>query len=149
VIVTAPDCDEVFCLWLRDGKERWRAKRAGDLYVAGVFGNNVLLVGDQSCRALSLAGGAGRWKLNTGRPTGMGIAGDGLYYLPLANFGKSPEPEVCVLDLGAGAVKAHLKTPTKEPPGNLLLYEGRLLSQTASAISAFVEKVPGRNGSCP
>jgi outer membrane protein assembly factor BamB len=143
VIVTAPDCDEVLCLWARDGKAAWRVRRDGDLYVAGVFGNDVLLVGDKSCRALSLAFGTVRWQLDTGRPTGLGVAGGGFYYLPLANFGKSGEPEVCVLDLRAGAVKTHLKTGTKEPPGNLLLHEGRLLSQTASAVHAFVEKVPG------
>jgi RNA polymerase sigma factor (sigma-70 family) len=140
VIVTAPDCDDVTCLWLRDGKVRWRAKREGDVYVAGVFGNDVLLVGDKSCRALSLADGTVRWRIDTGRPTGMGVAGDGVYYLPLANFGKSAEPEVCALDLRKRAVKAHLKTGKKEAFGNLLLYNGLLLSQTATSLSAFAEK---------
>jgi outer membrane protein assembly factor BamB len=144
VIVTAPDCEEVVCLWPGDGKVCWRAKRAGDRYVAGVFGNDVLLVGDESCRALSLAHGTLRWKIDTGRPTGMGVGSGDLYYLPLASFGKSGEPEVCVLDLRAGAVKAHLKTGTRDPPGNLTLCEGRLLSQTANAVSAFVEKPSGR-----
>jgi RNA polymerase sigma factor (sigma-70 family) len=140
VIVTAPDCEDVVCLWLRDGKVRWRAKREGDVYVAGVFGNDVLLVGDKSCRALSVADGTVRWRIDTGRPTGIGVAGDGVYYLPLANFGKSAEPEVCVIDLHKRAVKAHLRTGKKVPFGNLLLYEGRLLSQTATSLSAFAEK---------
>jgi RNA polymerase sigma factor (sigma-70 family) len=140
VIVTAPDGEEVVCLRLGDGKLRWRAKRAGDLYVAGVFGNDVLLVGEKSCRALSLVDGSVRWKIDTGRPTGLGVAGDGVYYLPLANFGKSREPEVCVLDVGKGAVKAHLKTGKKEALGNLLLHDGRLLSQTATDLSAFADK---------
>jgi hypothetical protein len=123
---------------------RWRAKRQGDLYVAGLFGNDVLLVGDKSCRALSVTDGTERWKIDTGRPTGMGVASDGVYYLPLANFGKSAEPEVCALDLRKRTVRTHLKAGKKESFGNLLLYEGRLLSQTAAKVSTFAGKAPGQ-----
>jgi RNA polymerase sigma factor (sigma-70 family) len=140
VIVTAPDGEEVTCLWLRDGKVRWHTKRGDDAYVAGVFGNDVLLVGNGACRALGLADGKERWKVETGRPTGLGVAGDGPYYLPLANFGKSKDPEVCVLDVAKGAVMSHLKTGKKEAFGNLLLHDGRLISQTATDLSAFAEK---------
>ena len=51
VIVTAPDGDDVTCLSLHDGNMLWRRGRAGDVYVAGIFGNDVLLVGEKSCRA--------------------------------------------------------------------------------------------------
>ena len=70
--------------------------------------------------------------LDTGRPTGLGIASGSDYYLPLGSFGKSKEPEVCIIDTIRGAVKGHLKTSKKDAFGNLLFYDGRLLSQTAT-----------------
>jgi hypothetical protein len=59
--------------------------------------------------------------------------------LPLANFGPSKEPEVCVIDVGRGTVRSHLKTDRKEAFGNLVLRDGWLLSQTANGLTAFTE----------
>jgi outer membrane protein assembly factor BamB len=139
VVVTASDGAEVACLGLHDGKLHWRTERCADVYVAGVFDNRVLLVGNASCRALSLADGEECWKLDTGSPTGLGVSGDGVYYLPLANFGKSKDPEVCVIDVRQGSVRAHLKTDKKEAFGNLLLRDGWLLSQTANGLTVFTD----------
>jgi RNA polymerase sigma factor (sigma-70 family) len=139
VVVTASDGADVACLGLSDGKLHWTTERGADVYVAGVFDNRVLLVGNASCRALNLSDGEECWKLDTGNPTGLGVSGDGVYYLPLANFGKSKEPEVCVIDVRRGSVRSHLKTDKKEAFGNLLLRDGWLLSQTANGLTAFTD----------
>src|SRR5262249_12835885 len=57
VAFTAPDGGAIHCLNLQDGASLWQADRRDDLYLAGVFGGQVVLVGKNVCRALSLADG--------------------------------------------------------------------------------------------
>jgi hypothetical protein len=97
----------------------------------------VLLVGRQECRALSLAEGKEIWRLETGQPSGQGVFGDGVYYLPLKAGGAAKEPEICLIDLHKGVVRERLPLPGKDIPGNLLFHEGALFSQTPTAITAY------------
>jgi outer membrane protein assembly factor BamB len=137
VVFTAPDSGSVRCLSLRDGALLWQAAKADDdLYLAGVFDGKVLLVGKKECRALALADGAPLWRLPTGLPSGQGVAAGDLYYLPLKE-GRGGEPEVCVLDVARGKDVSHTKSRKREMPGNLLLYEGDVLSQTVQEVAAF------------
>src|SRR5206468_2083023 len=87
VVFAAPDSSEVICLSLRDGTvPLWRVKRTDDdYYLGGVQNGRVLLVGKNRVRALSLSKGEQVWSVDTGMPSGLGVASDNLYYVPLAS----------------------------------------------------------------
>jgi tetratricopeptide (TPR) repeat protein len=143
VVFTPPDAPTIHCLNLKDGSLVWKAtKKSGDVYLAGVYDDNVLIVGKDSCRALGLADGKEVWSLATGLPSGRGIAGDTLYYLPLKSAATTREPEVCVIDITKGKVITHVQARKNidgktDVPGNLLFFEGRLLSLTPTRILAY------------
>lgn len=145
VVFTAPDGpgSEIHCLNLRDGQPVWAAKRddANDLYLAGVFGDRVLIVARNHVRALSLDTGKEVWKeTRTGLPAGQGTAADGIYYLPLATSAdpktSDKGPEICAIDIRTGAIVGRSKA-RKESPGNLLFLEGELVSQSPRTVASF------------
>lgn len=132
VIFTAPDGGAIHCLNLKDGEPLWQAERKDDVYVACIYDGKVVLVGKNTCRALSLADGKTKlWEVETGMPSGQGVASGSFYYLPLR------KGEVCKIDMEKGLVAAHSPSPKNETPGNLLFYEGDVISQTESALSAY------------
>lgn len=138
VVFTGPDATSIHCLSLRDGSLLWKSARADkDLYLAGVYNGKVLIVGKESVRALALADGRLLWQLPTGLPSGRGIASENIYYLPLKAAAQSKEPEVCAIDLEKGVIAAHTKSRKKEVPGNLLFYEGDVISQTVDLVCAY------------
>jgi hypothetical protein len=57
-----------------------------------------------------------------------------VYYLPLRSEARSREPEVCVIDMDKGIVLAHAKSRQKKVPGNLIMRDGLVVSQTATEI---------------
>ena len=138
VVFTAPDAAAVHCLSLRDGSRQWKHPRQeGDLYLAGVYSGKVVIVGKQYVRGLSLADGAELWRVETGMPSGIGIASKDIYYLPLKAAAKTREPEICLIDVNKGNVLAHTRSRKKEVPGNLLFYEGDVLSQGLAQVAAY------------
>jgi outer membrane protein assembly factor BamB/tetratricopeptide (TPR) repeat protein len=137
VVFTPPDGSAVYCLNLRDGTEIWKESRGDDVYLAGVYGGKVVLVGRNSCRALGLSDGKSLWSVETGTPSGQGVASNNTYYLPLKSGIPSKEPEVCAINLDKGTVEARTKSRKKEVPGNLVFYDGDVLSQTATSIAAY------------
>jgi outer membrane protein assembly factor BamB len=139
VIFTAPDNGAIHCLNLRDGSLLWQARQARDeLYVAGVSRGKVLLVGKDSCRALSLTDGKPLWQATPGVPAGMGVVGEAILYLPLRTAGKDGPAAVCAIDVDTGRVRG--QTAANGGPGNLIFYQDTLLSQTAAAITAYGER---------
>jgi outer membrane protein assembly factor BamB len=138
VVFTAPDSRALHCVNLRDGAPLWKVQRAeDDQYLAGVFGGRVVVVGKKSVRALSLDQGETLWLVDTGMPSGQGVASENIYYLPLKEAGQGREPEICAIDIDKGRIVAHTKSRKKEVPGNLLFYEGDVISQTATDVVAF------------
>jgi outer membrane protein assembly factor BamB len=137
VVFSAMDTGSVHCLGLRDGALRWKTPRGDDLYLAGVYGDKVFLVGKDKCRALSLKDGKQLWIIKTGLPSGRGIAAGDLYYLPLKSATLTREPEVCIINLAKGQIVAHTRSRWKEVPGNLLFADGMVLSQTATELVAY------------
>jgi outer membrane protein assembly factor BamB/tetratricopeptide (TPR) repeat protein len=148
VIFTAPDASSVHCIRLRDGKQVWRAAQANDdLYLAGVFNGKALVVGKNGARALRLKDGEQVWRLDTGDlPSGQGVFnqskdGKHTYFLPLQ------KGEICAIDLDRGAVRARIRAGVKAggaiqpPPGNLVFYDGAVLSQTTRELVAYPQLV--------
>jgi outer membrane protein assembly factor BamB/tetratricopeptide (TPR) repeat protein len=139
VVFTAPDANGVHCINLRDGSPVWDKDRIADsdLYLGGVFQGKVLVVGKGYVRALGLAKGEQLWRVETGTPSGYGVASDNVYYLPLKDTAKGSEPEICAIDIEKGVVKAHTKSRKKEVPGSLAFFDGNVISQTATELVAY------------
>ncbi|MFO0879083.1 MAG: PQQ-binding-like beta-propeller repeat protein [Gemmataceae bacterium] len=144
VVFTAPDAPEIHCVNLRDGTRMWsHSRRPEDLYFAGVYNGKAIIVGKSRTRALSLARGEILWELETGVPSGQGVAGtpnaagDVIYYLPIREGVNTREPEICGINIDRGIIHAHTRSRKKEVPGNLLFYEGNVLSQTHLEVVAY------------
>ena len=138
VVFTAPDANSVHCINLRDGTPVWKKKQSeNDLYLAGVFDGKVLIVGKSAVRALSLQDGRQLWYLSTGDlPSGQGVASQNIYYLPLK------KGEIMAIDIEKGQIKAHNRAKTGNfSPGNLVFYEGTVISQTPTQIVAYPQLV--------
>ncbi|HYV37682.1 MAG TPA: hypothetical protein VE988_18480, partial [Gemmataceae bacterium] len=136
VVFTAPDASAICCVNLRDGTELWAApQHETDVYMAGVFLDKVIIVGKNSIRALKLSDGTPvGYPLQTGdMPSGQGVASNNVYYLPLR------KGEICAIDIERWMVKAHNRTNKAgaQSPGNLVFYEGLVISQTPTHIVAY------------
>ena len=135
VVFTAPDALSVHCVNLRDGTPVWkRRQNDNDLYMAGVYAGKVLVVGKNAIRALSLEDGRQLWFLPTGdMPSGQGVAAKNIYYLPLK------KGEILAVDIEKGTVKAHNRAANQQAtsPGNLVFYDGAVLSQTPREVVAY------------
>jgi outer membrane protein assembly factor BamB len=137
-VVFAPgDGGQIHCVGLRDGKPLWQAGQNGDAYLAGVFGDKVLLVGARGARALSLKDGRQAWARPLGVPSGQGTAGGNVYYLPLKVSHETGGPGVAALDMDSGKVLAFARSRGGEVPGNLTFFQGQVISQTATALTAY------------
>jgi outer membrane protein assembly factor BamB len=142
VVFTAPDGSTVDCLNLRDGSKVWRTNKLdSDLYLAGVYAGKALIIGKDRCRAIDLKDGSQAWAVETGMPSGRGVASDNVYYLPLKTTTTAaqndPEPGVIAIDMSRGAIASFTRSRKKEVPGNLLFYEGKVLSQTSTHVVAY------------
>ena len=139
VVFAAPDGPAIHCVNLRDGAPVWKEDRAeDDVFLAGVFGDKVLVVGKKQCRALDLADGKVRWELETGLPSGRGATDGFTYYLPLRIATQERGPAIYALDIRTGTIAA--RSPRREIPGNLVFWQGDVVSQTGLTLSAY----PGR-----
>jgi outer membrane protein assembly factor BamB len=146
VVFTAPDAVSVHCLNLRDGLPVWTHRRHdNDLFLAAIIQDQVLIVGKNSVRFLRLSDGITLGSLPTGGlPSGQGVASNNVYYLPVQKrendgtlFG-----EILAIDVPRRIIKAHNVSvlpvgPDNPAPGNLVFYEGAVLSQTPTHIVAY------------
>jgi outer membrane protein assembly factor BamB len=139
VVFTAPDSDGVECLNLRDGTLAWKVARRDDVYLAGIFKGKAVLVGKSACRALSLTDGKQLWQVETGMPSGLGAATGSRYLLPIQSRAGGDTPEICVIDLDKGEVHSRVSSRQREIVGNLLLFEGQVMSQTVRGITGYPE----------
>jgi outer membrane protein assembly factor BamB/tetratricopeptide (TPR) repeat protein len=132
VVFTAPDCDSVRCLNLQDGSLLWKATQTeDDLHVGGVVGGKVLVVGRTACRALSLASGEQLWKHPTGQPSGLGVAGGKVFYLPMK------QRALLALDVDDPKQSSRIDCRSGDAPGNLLFHQGFLWSQGVLTVAAY------------
>jgi hypothetical protein len=120
---------------LKDGSVSWSVSRQkDDLYLAGVFGDRVVVVGRKKTRGLSLNTGKMLWELETGEPTGQGVGDGPRFYLPVGG----DKPGLCVLDAVKGSILKRVALTAKTSMlGNLLFYRGKLISQTPTSLVAY------------
>jgi outer membrane protein assembly factor BamB len=135
LVFTVSDDDYVFCTNAKDGKLLWKVASVGDLYLAGIAGDKVLLVGHNRCRALNLKDGKEAWRLQTGTPSGIGAFDNGTYLLPLKKGKDSNQPEIAYIDVNQGALVG--LSPLKDAPGNLVVHGKLVLSQSATTVTGY------------
>ena len=146
VVFTAPDSKSIHCVRLKDGTPVWsKARQEGDLYLGAVVHGKAIVVGTKVCRAYNLATGDEAWTVETGMPSGFGAASDNIYYVPLKRAVRTDEPEICGIDVDRGVAVVHSKARSAEvgddrkieAPGNLVFFDGGVVSQTNEEVLAF------------
>ena len=158
VIVTAYDAKSINCLDLRSGNLIWTdaMEAADDLYVGGVIGDRVLVIGAKAARAYDLnhtpadaqtKKATPVWSnLVLGTPCGHGVAAkNGLYYLPVSKSADGEMPQIWAIDPAKGDVvskttfrrKLSASPEDAVPLGNLVFHEGQVFAQTAKELLAF------------
>jgi outer membrane protein assembly factor BamB len=141
VVFAAADDDFVRCIDLKGGKPLWKVRRGGCVYLAGIHGNNAVLVGDGFCRGLALKDGKQAWQADTGTPSGMGVFRKNVFLLPLKHGLATKGPEIAHVDVEKGILVG--TSPLKETPGNLALHGDLIVSQSATTITAYAAKQVG------
>lgn len=133
VLVTPRDGGELYCLDLFAGGLIWKRPRGDGLYVAGVHGGNVVVVGRSQVQAYRLADGAPAWREPTtvAAPGGHGFFSGDRLFLPLTSA------EVVEIDMHSGAIVARARSRDGRVPGNLVGVRGRIVSQTVGEIECF------------
>jgi len=136
VLTTPIESNEIHCLNLVDGKLLWKQARQEDLYLACEHQGQVILVGKQRVRALNLANGQATWSIDfpTGsRPSGTGFLSGDIYHIPLSSAA------VMAVDVKTGRLESIAKSRRGSVPGNLVCYEGKVVSQRADAVELFYQ----------
>lgn len=94
-------------------------------------------MGRKTCRGIDINNGSTVWTLETGVPSGLGVASENIYYLPIKESNGSKEPEVCAIDIAKGKIVAHTRSRKSEVAGNLIFHEGAVISQTTSDVAVY------------
>ena len=133
VLLTPPDASDLICLNLLDGSEVWRRPRGERRFLAGVYNDQVLIVGSRHVEALQLATGEPAWEssIPISGPGGRGFRHGQYYVLPLVTG------EVITIDLQQQRMIASSRVDFEGGPGNLVAADGRILCQTSASVSAF------------
>jgi outer membrane protein assembly factor BamB len=141
VVIAAPDSPAVECLRLADGAALWKVERTSDdLFLAGVHGDKVLVIGRSVCRALSLADGKELWHTEVGVPSGQGVMVGDSYLLPVKVNGQAKSAGVVQVDLATGQVKQLPEVPGQQVAGNLLVVNDRLIVQSITTLAGWGAK---------
>ncbi|MBA4064310.1 MAG: hypothetical protein C0501_11475 [Isosphaera sp.] len=162
VLLTAYDSDYLQCLDLRTGKLLWEVKREpSDLYVGGVVNDRVVVVGRNQVKGFHLAPEAGKTApkeafpplaLGGATPTGHGVGGKGVFYLPVRNDGAGrdavPPAELWAVNVETGQVPSKTSARKRSDPnanaelaryglGNLVFQDGQVFAQSALELACF------------
>jgi outer membrane protein assembly factor BamB/tetratricopeptide (TPR) repeat protein len=142
IYATAGESDQLHCLNLMDGKELWSKKRDGGLYVAAVGAGRLLVVREDRVELLKTTGDQPEsiWTepLGASRPSGRGFYSGNFYYLPLSSA------EVVKIDLAKGDITSRARSRSGAIPGNLICYQGHVISQGVDSLDKYFQIGPLR-----
>ncbi|HEX5442969.1 MAG TPA: PQQ-binding-like beta-propeller repeat protein [Pirellulales bacterium] len=142
VLLSPLESSEIYCLSLTDGTLRWHKPRDDGLYIACVYDGKAVIVGSRSVKALKLADGESAWPSSLAlpaggasgsTPSGRGFYNNNRYYLPLSSA------EVVAIDLDQGQIVARSRSRTGTVPGNLICYQGAVISQGVDHVESFYQ----------
>jgi outer membrane protein assembly factor BamB len=139
VYFTPAEDARLVCLDLATGETAWQRGKGTSLYVAGVSGDLLIVVGPGSVDALDVSTGATRWSASfpeaSGGPSGRAVLTAHRVYVPLHG------DDLLTVDLDRGEVVEETQLPPGEGSlGNLLLHRGTLLSLSTDGLTAFEER---------
>ncbi len=139
VLLTPAESNELHCLDLVQGSLIWKRPRDDGMYIGCVHEGRVLVVGRASLRALDLATGEPVWTPDSvplpsgAMPSGRGFFNGELYFLPLSSG------EVAAVRVRDGMIIARARSRTGSVPGNLVCYQGAVISQGPRALECFFQ----------
>lgn len=140
VILTPAESDTLHCVDLRSGAVKWVRPRGDGLYVAGVVGDRLLVVGRRGVEAVDIKTAERLWSTSLD-DDGAAISGRALLaadqmFVPLDT------PEVVEIDLVTGRVVGRSAGRGGAVPGNLVAYRGEVLSQGVDSFDVFHQTAP-------
>lgn len=133
VVLTPLKSSKIFLLDLQSGKRIWDHPRDDGLYVAGVLDEKVIVVGKKTVTAWKTTNDQTAWTTRrlSAEPTGRGVIVGSKLLLPASS-------EILVIDLKTGEERKSIPAPkTIGELGNLVVSQGRLISQTVDSLSVF------------
>lgn len=142
VLVTPSDSNALHCLDLGSGKLHWKREQ-GDkeahLYVATVFGDQVIVVKNNGITAVDLLSSRPRdfSGVDLGAqasPSGRGFRAGDRYYLPV---GGADGGALLTLDLRERKLIDRVATGNNSIPGNLICYRGQIVSLGTEYLERF------------
>lgn len=144
VIYTPSEEGRLFCLNLITGEPEWAESRSRNdgLYPAGIVDDSTIIVGTSGVSAVSLKNGTVEWTHtfedsdDIGKPSGRAIIVDDKLLLPFQSG------QLWMMDLAEKERKITRFYLNNDDLGlgNLLLYEGTLLSMTPDGLTAFEQR---------
>lgn len=133
IVVSPPDSELVFCRESLTGAPLVASHpRRNARYVAGFYGDTLILVAETGASAVSLIDKRLSWEMQF--PEGTALAGKGLWQgdslmLPLS------DQQIIRVSLKDGSITGNVRVD--QPVGNLFAYRNQLLSVTSTAVAAF------------
>lgn len=143
VLITPVESDRLFGFDLLTGEPLWAPLPRKDFrYLAGARDGQFLLVANDRVEAFDLRTGQPRWNVpcqleNTESAAGTGAFGDHVYLLP------TTANAVVEIDLDKGVIAR--RRNLQFSPGNLLVFNGNLISQDATKLSVAYLEAPLRS----
>ena len=138
VVYTPQEHPVLVCLSAVDGRRIWEQPKDQGLYLAGVFDQKVLIVGETNVTALNLSDGLTVWSapLDEGiRPSGRGVVVDDRFYLPLSNG------ELRSIELATGKRLSQTFVASRQPSlGNLAMHHGKLVSLGPAGLTVYRQR---------
>ncbi len=138
VVFTPQEEPLLICLNVVDGRRVWEKPKERGLYLAGVFNQQVLIVGEANITAYHLSDGRVLWtsKFDDGvRPSGRGVVVGNHYYVPLSNG------ELRAIGLATGEILSQTYVGSKQPSlGNLAMHHGKLISLNSTGLTVFGQR---------
>ncbi|WP_460166864.1 outer membrane protein assembly factor BamB family protein [Thermostilla marina] len=129
----------VVCLDLMTGEQVWEYKNPpACLFIGCATDHTVFLITKTGTVVLSMDDGSvvrenAVFRPDTMEPAGFGYFNGAEYYLPLTSG------DVAVFDVETGDLKRRLIPPAAQRLGNLVVHNGKVVSQTVDAVEAFYE----------
>ncbi len=138
VVYTPQEEPQLICLNAVDGRRLWEQPKQQGLYLAGVFDQKVVIVGETGVTAFHLATGETAWTtpFEEGiRPSGRGVVVDDHFFLPLGNGA------LVAIGLANGQIVSQTFVGTRQPSlGNLAMHQGKLVSLSPTGLTAFGQR---------
>ncbi len=131
VVYLPPRSSRIQCLDQATGKTVWTSLRRDGEYVSHIVEGRVLIVGRQSCQALSLADGSEIWSSPTGATVGRGLCFGDRFVLPVE------AGRLVTLDMETGRSEGSSMLSSSVPLGHLIAAGNQVYSLSPRSLQAF------------